>query len=81
MDNRYVALFAGVGPVESPCYGTVVGSDEPEGDVYGGAAAAAPVYSRITQEVLRIQNVVPNSAEPLSNGRRLAASRKGDSRA
>ena len=64
LDDRYVALFAGVAPVESPRYVTVVVIDEPEGDVYGGGAAAAPVYSRITQEVLRIQNVVPNSAEP-----------------
>jgi cell division protein FtsI (penicillin-binding protein 3) len=81
LDDRYVALFAGVAPVESPRYVTVVVIDEPEGDVYGGGAAAAPVYSRITQEVLRIQNVVPNSAEPVSNGRMLAASREGDSRA
>ena len=81
LDDRYVALFAGVAPVESPRYVTVVVIDEPEGDVYGGGAAAAPVYSRITQEVLRIQNVVPNSAEPVSSGRILAASRGGDSRA
>ena len=81
LDDRYVALFAGVAPVGSPRYVTVVVIDEPEGDVYGGGAAAAPVYSRITQEVLRIQNVVPNSAEPVSNGRMLAASREGDSRA
>ena len=74
-------LEARVAPVESPRYVTVVVIDEPEGDGYGGGAAAAPVYSRITQEVLRIKNVVPNSAEPGSNGRRLAASREDDSRA
>ena len=81
LDDRYVALFAGIAPVESPRYVTVVVIDEPEGDAYGGGAAAAPVYSRITQEVLRIQNVVPNSAVPVSSGRMLAASREGDSRA
>ena len=38
-------------------------STEPKGDVYGGGAAAAPVFSRITQEVLRIRNAVPDAAE------------------
>lgn len=63
LDDRYVALFAGVSPIEAPRYVTVVVIDEPEGDIYGGGAAAAPVYSRITQEVLRIRNAVPDSAE------------------
>lgn len=63
LDDRYVALFAGVSPIESPRYVTVVVIDEPEGDVYGGGAAAAPVYSRITQEVLRIRNAVPDAAK------------------
>ena len=63
LDDRYVALFAGVSPIESPRYVTVVVIDEPEGDVYGGGAAAAPVYSRITQEVLRIRNAIPDNAE------------------
>ena len=63
LDDRYVALFAGVSPIESPRYVTVVVVDEPEGDVYGGGAAAAPIYSRITQEVLRIRNAVPDAAE------------------
>lgn len=60
LDDRYVALFAGVSPIEAPRYVTVVVIDEPRGDVYGGGAAAAPVYSRITQEVLRIRNAVPD---------------------
>lgn len=63
LDDRYIALFAGVSPIESPRYVTVVVIDEPEGDVYGGGAAAAPVYSRITQEVLRIRNAIPDSVE------------------
>ena len=63
LDDRYIALFAGVSPIESPRYVTVVVIDEPKGDVYGGGAAAAPVFSRITQEVLRIRNAVPDAAE------------------
>lgn len=78
LDDRYVALFAGVSPIESPRYVTVVVIDEPEGDVYGGGAAAAPVYSRITQEVLRIRNAVPDSENKKSA--LMLASTAGDSR-
>ena len=67
LDDRYVALFAGVSPIESPRYVTVVVIDEPEGDIYGGGAAAAPVYSRITQEVLRIRNAVPDTTQDEAN--------------
>ncbi len=63
LDDQYVALFAGVSPIESPRYVTVVVIDEPKGDVYGGGAAAAPVFSRITQEVLRIRNAVPDAEQ------------------
>ena len=63
LDDRYVALFVGVAPIEAPRYVTVVVIDEPKGDAYGGGAAAAPVYSRITQEVLRIQSAVPMDSD------------------
>jgi cell division protein FtsI (penicillin-binding protein 3) len=63
LDDRYVALFVGVAPIEAPRYVTVVVIDEPKGDAYGGGTAAAPVYSRITQEVLRIQSAVPTDSD------------------
>lgn len=81
LDDRYVALFVGVAPVSAPRYVTVVVIDEPSGDAYGGGAAAAPVYSRITQEVLRIKNVAPKSAEPESGELILASSGEGDTSA
>lgn len=81
LDDRYVALFVGVAPVSAPRYVTVVVIDEPSGDAYGGGAAAAPVYSRITQEVLRIKNVAPKSAEPESGELILAGSGEGDTSA
>ena len=81
LDDRYVALFVGVAPVSAPRYVTVVVIDEPSGDAYGGGAAAAPVYSRITQEVLRIKNVAPESAEPESGELILAGSGEGDTSA
>lgn len=59
LDDRYVALFAGIAPIESPRIVTVVVIDEPKGDSYGGGSAAAPVFSAITQGALRILNIAP----------------------
>lgn len=57
--DQYLALFVGVAPVENPRYVTAVVVDRPKGDSYGGGAAAAPIYARITEGVLRINNVPP----------------------
>ena len=63
LDDQYVALFVGIAPMDSPRYVTAVLIDQPRGDHYGGGLAAAPVYSRITEEVLRIRNVQPKRAD------------------
>ena len=62
LDDQYVALFVGVAPMSEPRYVTAVLVDQPLGDHYGGGLAAAPVYSRITEVVLRIQNALPERA-------------------
>lgn len=59
IDDQYIALFVGVAPIDKPRYVTVVVIDEPKGDSYGGGAAAAPVYARITDSVLRLANATP----------------------
>jgi cell division protein FtsI (penicillin-binding protein 3) len=58
-DDKYVALFAGVAPVDDPRIVTVVVINEPKGDSYGGGSAAAPVYSAITEGALRLLNIPP----------------------
>ncbi|EED34876.1 penicillin-binding protein [Luminiphilus syltensis NOR5-1B] len=58
--DQYVALFIGIAPIEAPRYVTAVVIDRPKGDSYGGGSAAAPVYSRITEGVLRLGNVPPS---------------------
>ncbi|MDG2460106.1 MAG: penicillin-binding protein 2 [Luminiphilus sp.] len=63
LDDQYVALFVGVAPMSQPRYVTAVLVDQPLGDHYGGGLAAAPVYSRITEEVLRIQNALPERTD------------------
>jgi cell division protein FtsI (penicillin-binding protein 3) len=62
-DDQYVALFAGVAPIDNPRIVTVVVLNQPKGDSYGGGSAAAPVFSRVTQGALRILNVPPSDPE------------------
>jgi cell division protein FtsI (penicillin-binding protein 3) len=62
IDDQYIALFAGVAPIDNPRFVTVVVLDRPQGDDYGGGAAAAPVFARVAQETLRLLNVPPQPA-------------------
>jgi len=62
-DKRYVALFAGVAPIEDPRFVTVVVINDPKGENYGGGAVAAPVFSEVTSATLRLLNVPPTRFE------------------
>jgi cell division protein FtsI (penicillin-binding protein 3) len=64
IDNAYVALFAGIAPIDNPRMVTVVVINEPQGEAYGGGSAAAPVFSKATEGALRLLNVAPQLAEP-----------------
>jgi cell division protein FtsI (penicillin-binding protein 3) len=59
--NKYVALFAGVAPIDHPRIVTVVGINDPKGALYGGGAIAAPLFSEMTGNTLRILNVPPTA--------------------
>ncbi|MAT94718.1 MAG: cell division protein [Halioglobus sp.] len=60
LDDKYVALFAGIAPVEDPRIVTVVVINEPQGEHHGGGSAAAPVFSAVTRGALRLLNIAPN---------------------
>ena len=60
LDDQYVALFAGIAPIDDPRVVTVVVLDRPKGDAYGGGAAAAPVFARVTEETMRLLGVAPD---------------------
>lgn len=60
-DSRYMALFAGLAPVDNPRIAAVVVIDEPGGDSYHGGQVAAPVFSRVVNDSLRILNVKPTT--------------------
>jgi len=72
--HRYVALFAGIAPVEDPRIVTVVVINEPKGDAHGGGSAAAPVFSRVAQGAMRLFNVPPETAPAVAGA---AAGRPG----
>jgi len=60
-DERHVALFAGVAPVDNPRIVMVVVVDEPRSSVAGGGGVAAPIFSRIAARSLRLLGVVPQT--------------------
>ncbi|MGB1142117.1 MAG: penicillin-binding transpeptidase domain-containing protein, partial [Halioglobus sp.] len=68
MEDQYVALFAGVAPIEDPRIVTVVVINEPQGENYGGGSAAAPVFSAVTEGALRILNITPTAMGELARG-------------
>jgi len=72
--HRYVALFAGIAPVDDPRIVTVVVINEPKGDAHGGGSAAAPVFSRVAQGAMRLFNVPPETAPAVAGA---AAGRPG----
>ena len=65
-DDRYVAWFAGIAPIDDPRIVTVVVINDPKGEAYGGGAVAAPVFSTVTRGALRLLDVTPTDAEALA---------------
>lgn len=61
--NKYVALFAGVAPIDDPRIVTVVVINDPKGERYGGGAVAAPVFSEVTRATMRLLNIPPSALE------------------
>ena len=63
-ENHHRASFVGVAPIETPRVVVGVMIDEPQGSIYGGAVAA-PVFSEVVQQTLRLLGVAPDmSVQP-----------------
>ncbi|CAN5572411.1 penicillin-binding protein 2 [soil metagenome] len=60
--NKYRAWYTGMSPIDKPRVIVAVMIDEPSAGKYFGGLVAAPVFSRIVQQTLRILNVVPDLA-------------------
>ncbi|MEM1114542.1 MAG: penicillin-binding transpeptidase domain-containing protein [Pseudomonadota bacterium] len=66
-EDRHIALFAGVAPIDDPRIVTVVVINDAEGEDFGGGAAAAPVFGRVTEGALRLLGVTPQEAEVVAS--------------
>ncbi|WP_426146540.1 peptidoglycan D,D-transpeptidase FtsI family protein [Polaromonas sp. DSR2-3-2] len=58
--NKYRAWFTGMAPIESPRIIVAVMIDEPSDGKYFGGIAAAPVFSEVVQQTLRMMGVQPD---------------------
>lgn len=59
-NTKHRAFYVGFGPVSNPRYVVAVMIDEPSKGQYYGGAVAAPVFSTIMGDTLRILNVKPD---------------------
>ncbi len=60
--GKYRAWFAGMAPIEQPRVIVAVMVDEPSNGTFYGGAVAAPVFSEVVQQTLRVMGVAPDMA-------------------
>jgi cell division protein FtsI (penicillin-binding protein 3) len=60
--NKYRSWFTGMAPIEKPRIIVAVMIDEPSAGQYFGGLVAAPVFSEVVQQTLRMMNVPPDLA-------------------
>lgn len=58
--DRYTSVFAGIAPASHPRIVVAVMVDNPKGQEYYGGAVAAPIFSRVAADALRLLNVPPD---------------------
>mgnify|MGYP000435031892 CR=1 FL=1 len=58
--NKYRSWFVGMAPIDKPRIVVAVMVDEPGKGVYFGGDVAAPVFSQVVQQTLRLMNVAPD---------------------
>lgn len=62
-EKRYVSLFAGLAPITDPKFVMVVAVDDPKGQFYYGGDVAAPVFSSLMADLMRLYNVKPDGID------------------
>jgi cell division protein FtsI (penicillin-binding protein 3) len=60
-EDRYVSSFVGMAPASSPRLLIAVMLDEPGGSDYYGGVVAAPVFSAVMSEALRMLSIRPDA--------------------
>ena len=72
--SKYRGVFVGLAPIEQPRLVVGVMIDNPKGAYFGGETAA-PVFSQVVQQTLRLMGVAPDKAiQPM-----LVTQKSGDS--
>lgn len=59
-DRKYRGWFVGMAPIDNPRVIVAVMIDEPRAGKYYGGEVAAPVFSELVQQALRMKNVQPD---------------------
>ena len=62
-ENEYMSLFAGMAPADNPRLVGVVVVNDPKSEQYYGGEVAAPVFSHVVADTLRLLGVVPDKIE------------------
>lgn len=60
-EDKYISIFAGLAPASDPRLAAVVVIDEPTGELYYGSDVAAPVFSDVMSESLRLLAIPPDA--------------------
>ncbi len=61
-NRKYRGWFVGMAPIETPRVIVAVMIDEPSAGQYYGGAVAAPVFSEVVQQTLRVMSIQPDMA-------------------
>lgn len=61
--SNYVSVFAGYAPAKTPRLAASVVIDDPRAGSYYGGEVAAPVFSRVVGESLRLLNILPDEIQ------------------
>ncbi len=59
-EHHYSSIFAGLAPAGNPELAIVIVINDPKSDDYSGGLVAAPVFSQISGESLRLLGIAPN---------------------
>ncbi len=62
-EDRYIAWFAGMAPMNDPRLVMVVMIDEPGGEAFYGGQVAAPVFAEVMSAALRLLNLPPDQLD------------------
>lgn len=66
-EDRYISLFAGFAPVSNPKFALVVVLHDPSAGEHYGGSVAAPVFSKVMGDALRILGVKPDDWASLAS--------------